>query len=77
MLSSTLLQVYIYTTPTKNTANKPLNHRLLAQPGPTLRRSFCALIAQNHQHSSGRLAERYAESENNKLSSAKIGIFSP
>ncbi|AJQ93385.1 hypothetical Protein YC6258_01337 [Gynuella sunshinyii YC6258] len=38
--------------------NKLLNHRLLAQPGPPLRRSFCALIAQNHQHSSGRLAER-------------------
>ena len=59
MLPSTLLQVYIYTMPTKNTANKPLNHRLLAQPGPPLRRLFCALIAQNYQHSTGQLAERY------------------
>ena len=38
---------------------KPLNHQQLKLPGPPLRRLFCALIAQNQQHSSGRLAERY------------------
>ena len=29
-------------------------------PGPPLHRSFCALIAKNHQHSSGLLTGRYA-----------------
>ncbi len=39
--------------------NKPLKAQQLSLLGPPLRRSFCALIAQNNQPSSGPLAERY------------------
>jgi len=42
-----------------NKYNKTLNVQQLSLLGPPLRRSFCALVAQNNQHSSGPLAWRY------------------
>jgi len=57
-------------------SNKPLKAQQLKLLGPTLRRSFCALIAQNNQHSSGPLAERYTSINLRNISNENKGIIS-